>query len=385
VGAEAKYDTGRDIASFLQMASDSDSDATPEQHAYAMLKTQAASVGSLRLGMLAVQVRETKVGHFFKVLMAIDGMIKVLQEEDQADTAKRDQCKDEYLKIDSKSKDLTWKVKVNKATIDKLEKIIEKLEEEKAQTINQIQEVTEHMQELERARKEENDAFWDAKKEDQAAIDLLMEARSALSSYYTNHSIAMGPIQGSVKGVALDQQPEFNVSADQAPDAVFSDKGKRKNESKDILSILTIVIEDLNDEIKNSMKAEALAQLQHEKQITAAQKLKDELIAKKEGLSVSISKRNQEKDDEILDMQDNEAALNDETDYKGSITPDCDWIIANFYQRSEARTAEMNGLVGAKEYLAGYKPPAEDPAFLEKGEAFDDTALRRVRFLGLGR
>merc|ERR1712039_902239 len=134
------------------------------------------------------------------------------------------------------------------------------------------------------------------------------------------------------------------------------------------------------------MGAEEIAQLEYEKQMAAAQKLKDELIAKKESLELSISKRGQEKDDEILDKEANQAALKDELDYKASITPDCDWIIGAFYKRSAARTAEMNGLVGAKEFLAGYQPPSEESALLEKakgGKAFDDTALRSVRFLGL--
>merc|ERR1719437_28354 len=124
------------------------------------------------------------------------------------------------------------------------------------------------------------------------------------------------------------------------------------------------------------MKAEEIAQLEYEKQMAAAQKLKDELIAKKESLTLSITKREQDKDDEILDMKANKAALKDEMDYKASITPDCDWIIGAFYKRSSARTAEMNGLAGAKEFLAGYKPPSEESALLEKGKAgkaFDDT------------
>jgi len=385
VGAEDKYDTGRDITSFLQLGSD----ATPTQHAYAMLKEQATAAHSLRLAMLAVQVREAKVGHFEKVLSAIDDMIQVLKDEDAADIAKRDQCKDEYQKIESTSKDLKWKIKVNQATIDKLTKLIEKLEAEKAQTIKEIDEVRAHMTQLTEVRTAENQEFLKAKEEDQEAIDLLIAARSALSSYYTNHSIAMGPIQGSVKDLALSQQPEFDVSADQAPDAIFSDKGKRKNESKDILSILTMIIEDLNDEIKNTMKAEELAQLDYEKQMAAAQKLEEELVAKEESLTLSIAKRKKDRDDEEEDKEDNEEALQDEVDYKAKITDDCDWIIGAFYKRSEARTAEMNGLVGAKEFLAGYKPPAEEAALLEKGrggaKAFDDAALRSVRFLGLGR
>merc|ERR1719373_1164253 len=97
-----------------------------------------------------------------------------------------------------------------------------------------------------------NELFKHTKSEDQAAIDLLMEARAALSAYYTNNSVEMGTMQGSSQGLTLAQQePVFEVSADQASDATFSEKGKRKNEAKGILSLMTMIIEDANDEIKN--------------------------------------------------------------------------------------------------------------------------------------
>ena len=45
--------------------------------------------------------------------------------------------------------------------------------------------------------------------------------------------------------IMLLQEPVFKVSADQAPDASFSGKGSHKGESKGIVSILTMIIEDL--------------------------------------------------------------------------------------------------------------------------------------------
>merc|ERR1719401_2245361 len=120
-------------------------------------------------------------------------------------------------------------------------------------------------------RKEENEEFLNAKKEDQEAIDLLMAARDALTKFYKKNKVDMGPIQGSVKGASFAQEPEFEVSADQAPDADFSGKGKRKHESKGIVQMMTMIIEDLNDEIKNGMKSEEAAQLTYEEQMKAAE------------------------------------------------------------------------------------------------------------------
>mmetsp|Transcript_28441 Transcript_28441/g.80831 ORF Transcript_28441/g.80831 Transcript_28441/m.80831 type:complete len:726 (-) Transcript_28441:28-2205(-) len=382
VHADDRYDTGREIA-LVQLGS-----VSAPLRAYAVLKDHAKASHSLRLAALALKVRECKVGHFDKVIAAIDEMVKALKEENLADIAKRDQCKEEYLKIESTSKDLTWKIKNNVAKIDKLTKLIELRTAQKEKTIQEIADVEEHMRQLTAMREEENTDFLDAKKEDQDAIDLLMAARDALSSYYANHSVAMGEVQGSVKGAALLQQPVFNVSADQAPDADFTDKGHHKNEAKGIVSILTMIIEDLDDEIKNGMKAEEESQLEYESQMHAAKKLKEELVAKKVSLEEAIAKRGEEKEAETEDKTENEAALADETQYKASIKNDCDWIIGAFEKRAAARVSEMDGLAGAKEFLVGYQPPSQEASLLEQRQGakpFDDAALAKVRFLGMRR
>jgi len=377
VRTDSKYDTGRDI-SFLQL----DAGEAPLR-AYATLKAEARKAHSLRLAALAAKVRMAKVGHFDQVIVAIDEMIKTLKDEGLADMAKRDQCKDEYLKIESTSKDLQWKIKNNAAKINKLAKLIEMRTAEKAKTIEDIADVEKHMAELTAMREEENGAFLAAKKEDQDAIDLLVEAREVLGSYYANHSVDMGEVQGSVKGAFL-QQPEFQVSADQAPEAEFSDKGHRKGEAKGIVSILTMIIEDLNDEIKNGMKSEEEAQLDYESQMAASKQLKEDLVAKKVSLEEAIAKREGEMSAEDELKTENENALDDELHYKAEIKSDCDWIIGTFEKRAAAREAEMNGLVGAKEFLAGYQQPSEASLLESKPHAhFDDRALAKVGFLGL--
>ena len=63
--------------------------------------------------------------------------------------------------------------------------------------------------------------------------------------------------------------------------------------------------------------------------------------------------------------------------YRADITPDCEWILKAFDERAIARDAEMNGLSGAKDFLAG------QVAFPQKSQKFDDAKLRNINFLGL--
>merc|ERR1719262_1266078 len=112
--------------------------------------------------------------------------------------------------------------------------------------------------------------------------------------------------------------------------------------------------------------------------MATAKKLRKELVDKKVNLETAIAKREKDKTEENQDMEANIKDKDAELKYKGEIKPDCDWILKNFEARATARAAEMNGLEGAKEYLAGKAPQA----LLEQKETFDDDVLPSVRFLG---
>merc|ERR1719316_1580191 len=153
----------------------------------------------------------------------------------------------------------------------------------------------------------------------------------------------MGPIQGGAKD-ALVQEPEFERSADDAPDATFSKKGSNKLEGKGIVSLFDYIIEDLNDELANEKKAEAKSQEEYEAEMATAQKLVDDLTEKKVTLEGIIAKRKEDKEEENKDMKANNKDRDAELAYQSKITPDCDWILKAFDQRATARAAEMDGL-----------------------------------------
>jgi chromosome segregation ATPase len=377
-GVVTTYDSGRDIAfSLIEMQ-------TPTQKAYTAIKSVAAQVHSYRLAMMAVKVRQAKVGHFDKVIEAIDSMLQTLKSEDAADIEKRDQCIDQYKSIESAVGNYTWLIQKNEGKIRKIDDSITSARADKVAAEKDKQETSEQIAAMTQERHDEHAEYLQAKQDDQNAIDLLMQARHALSSYYKNHSIALGPIQGDVKGVSLLTQPEFAVGEDSAPETTFANKGSRKHEAKGIVQILTMLIEDLNDEIKNGMRQEESAQLEFEKLLKSANSLVSELETKIVNLGSTLSQLDGEKVDEEIDKGHNEESLSDEKEYKSNIKTDCDWIIGAFGKRASARTAEMNGLVAAKEFLAGYTPAT--PALLEKKQraAFDDTAFGQIGFLGLG-
>jgi hypothetical protein len=302
-------------------------------------------------------------------------MLKTLQEEGADDLAKKTQCLDEYQDIAKTVQDLEWKIKNNLAKIDKLESLIDQRTQEKAETIQKIKDTKKYMKDITDEREEEHDAYLQAKKDDEGALDLLEKAKAVLSKYYKENDIEMGKIQGSVK--LLQKDPEFEVSEDQAPEANFAGKGSRKMQSKNIVSLMSYIIEDLNDELANEKKAEAKSHMEYEEEYATAKKLKEDLEDKRDTLKQIIADREDDKKDEKKTMGENQKDLDDENDYKAKITPDCDWILKAFDQRATARAAEADGLTTAKEFLAG------KTALLEKSKNFDDEKLQSISFLNV--
>merc|ERR1719424_2753159 len=302
-------------------------------------------------------------------------MMNTLEEEGAADLAKKSQCLDEYQDITKTVKDLDWKVKNNEAKIEKLAGLIELCTQEKADTIQKIEETQQYMRDLTAERKAENEAYLQAKKDDQNAKALLEKAKAAFAAFFKKNDIKTGPIQGSATG--LLQDPEFERSADDAPDASFTKKGSNKVASKGVLSLFAYIIEDLEAELANEKTAEAESQTEFEAEMATAEKLEEDLTAKKVPLTGLIAKRNDDKTAENKDKKENNKDRDSELKYQKKITPDCDWIIKAFDGRAEARAAEMGGLSTAKEFLNG------KTALLEKSTNFDDAKLPSLGFLGI--
>merc|ERR1719284_2171731 len=192
----------------------------------------------------------------------------------------------------------------------------------------------------------------------------------SMTAFYKNNKIAQGEIQAAAQ--ALVQEPVFEVSADQAPDATFTSAGKSGGESKGIVSIMTMIKEDLEDEIANGVKEEGATQAKFEEQLGEANTLLDELRAKKANLEQAISDTNTEIDENEVKKEDLQGLLAEEKDYLASIKPDCDWILNSFTERRTKRAAEMEGLLQAKGMLAG-----ASPAMMQSSVDFETMSFQR--------
>merc|ERR1719401_2075837 len=192
-------------------------------------------------------------------------------------------------------------------------------------------------------RNKEHAEFQHALKMDADAIELIEMAVVKISKYYKENNIPLG----------LMQAPEYATDPDKAPETTFSSDDAHEGQSRGIVSILSMIKEDLQKEMKEGRADEAQAQSDYEKQSGA---LQDTLDAQKE-TAVSLEEQLASLQEAVSSTEKHQAKKkadkNAEEEMKTALGQDCKWVETHFESRRTKRKSEMDGLVEAKNFLAG--------------------------------
>jgi len=368
--------TGKET--FLQVASSHESsEPAVRRRVFNVLKTAATASKSLRLASLAASVQEPS-GFFGMIVACAYKMIANLEKEQKDDFDHKDWCKEETFKNEQEASRYEYKVQKLNGKLAKFVGHLEELEASRAATMDNLREVRDDIERMEDTRKEARAAFESKKADDIGAVALLAAAIESLTSFYKNNDTGMGEIQGSIN-LLQRREPVFEVSADQAPDGTFTSAGKSTGEAKGIISTLTMIKEDLEDEIKNGEKDDAETSAGFNAEYDAAMTLRQDLLNKKTDLEEAISQVNGEIDAHNEEKADQEGNRDAEHEYLWSIKPDCTWMINNFDSRREKRDTEIAGIHEAIGMLQGALAE-QGGAFVQK-LAFDDDSFGRIHLL----
>jgi len=327
--------------SFFQVSSvQHQGDALAGRKAYAQLKKLATEFKSLKIARLAVSARTG--GHFDKVVTQIDKMIVEIRKEEKEDIAQRDRCQNDENTNANEIADLDHKLeRIGKllsrlgSDKDKLDTKISTLEDSIATTKTDIGD-------LKDMRKEEYEAFKDALKDDQAAIPIIKEAIDALKQFYNENKIPLDLIQ--------DPRPNTNFGGDY--------KGASGG-SGGAIGMMEMIATDLEKEIQVAGEEDAEAEEAYlndrnnmQATLEAQTESKDQAERELAELEEKITKLEADKDD----LDDD---LDAQNDVKVALEKDCGWIKTHWDDRKEAREKEVQGLVDAKNYLAGMDSGAD--------------------------
>jgi hypothetical protein len=344
---------------FLQLRSDSHSDESEARsEAYSSLKSLATKYQSISIASVAAAL--SAGGHFDKVIQSINAMIETLRREDEQDIKEKDWCQNQQYNNKITGEDLEYDIEKLDAELQRAEDLKKELQDKLTALGEEFNSTQTELGELKQMRAAARASFLQSQRDDAAAVALLEEAIAALTSYYRKNKMPIGLVR--VRRHLLSQgqaeeppapAPEFDMSR---PPETSWEEGEYKgstSEAGGLVAIVTLVKEDLEKEILTDRKDDAKAQVAYEADLAA---LKKTLDAKKTAMN-GVEKELAELNLKVTGLEarkmhrNNSLSLAEER--KGTLEEQCAWVESHFESRRDARKAEVDGLVEAKNYLAG--------------------------------
>jgi len=331
------------------------------------------------LDLISMALRGKKFS-FDKVIAMVDEMVVLLGKEQQDDNDKKEMCE---MQLDKAEDDL----KVLETTVSDLEKSMEEGKEEIATLTDEIAALSAGLVALDKSvneametRKEENEDYTTTMASNTAAKDLINFAKNRMQKFY-NPSLykaapkrelseeervtlnmggtlaptaAPGGIAGT--GISLVQVVAHNQNHKDAPPpppATFDAYAKKSEESGGVMSMMDMLVADLDKEMQEMEVEEKDAQSEYEtftKDAAEKRVMDSKSITEKEGAKADAEALLEKETGSRTDkMKESLATVN----FLGNLHKDCDWLLQNFDVRKEARAGEVESLKKAKAVLSG--------------------------------
>jgi len=310
------------------------------------------------LSMLANAVESGGNKAFDKVIMAIDQMIADLRKEEADDIAHRDRCQGAQNKNANDKEDLNHAIEKTDASLEALREKEHQMKVDITNLLESIKTTEDEMATLLKMRNKAVKEFKEALNADTQAIELLSSALVALTEFYRKNKISTGLLQ-------QEPEKEYTIDKDAMPKTNWQEKGEgkdysgRKSDSQPIISMISQIKADLENEMKVAREEDAAAQTEYEKQ---RQSMRDSVDADTK-TKVATEKELSETQASIAEQEDfkarRQADLTNQEDLAITIQTDCAWVETHFEARRTARKTEIQGLEEAKNYLAGSEDPLE--------------------------
>jgi len=313
-----------------------------------------------QLSLIALALTGKKVD-FSKVFKKIDAMGTLLGKEGKDDASKKEYCNKEFDEAKDKKKDLKTKVNEISASLEERQASIE-------QVTQAIKEINEGVQNLDESvatatenRKAESADYQELIQQDSAAVELLGMAKDRLQQFYNPKLAKVTTTKSPYDPYALvqvslhqqqteDMEDPVEVDAPPPTAGAYKTKGQASN---GVLSMITTMISDLEKEMLVAKTEEANSQKEYETLVADAKEKRQGDL--KDAQHKSQVKADLERDSEE-DGQEKAATEKEQhaaMEYTEDLHKECDWILANFDVRLQARTEEIESLKRAKAVLAG--------------------------------
>jgi len=356
--------------------------------AYLALRKVATQIKSTRIAKIATKVMSESLQKSgddeewkANVMKDINEILEQLKTDQETDTETYDLCKEEehslQLIIDNKThivKRYGWK-------IDKLNTRVEDLEAQIVDAGNQILALKEMMKTATAERKAEKEEYESEKADDEGAVKVLSKAMDQLSKFYDDEGMPVKMLMQEDVSTDSDSeiflqkksqrnflgQPTFKKNDMEMikgiKDHKFSEKSSRKTASKGIIGLLTLIKEDLEQDIAQGTAEEEESQAEYDKLMTDSKAEKKSIEDKQDDLRDDKADTESDIDDntgwkgeqeEILASKEAEMkTLLYDGDEGKDISIPCEFLMRTYHQRRKQREAEAEGMKEALAFLEG--------------------------------
>jgi len=356
-------------AAFLQKSAGKSNELSKVHSMLSSMKGNKVSAGvALMQNTMVAEIKsQQKSGKvdFSKVVKMIDDMVALLTKEQKDDESSKKFCEVEFDTSDDEQKKLTGEVKSLDSAIAQMKDEIEALKADIAATTDKVNALDKTVAEATEQRKKENAEFTSTLQANNMAIELIGKAKNKLLQFY-NPDLATSevPVKKSLGDQLADGSYNDNemtqaapvfvqVKSEEAPATWEGGYTNKDQKSGSIMALMDKLAGELKTDVKEAEFEEKEAQKDYEELLAEAQKTRADDVK-------SISDKNAAKADLEVSLTETKrthslksTALAEVGQYIADLDKQCDFVIATFEERREARTNEVEGLKKAKAVLSG--------------------------------
>jgi chromosome segregation ATPase len=345
-----------------------------------------AVVGSLsrqyrsqpQLALLQYSLR-AKAVDFSKILAQIDGMIKVLGDEQDDDDMQKGFCEKEIAKSEKEQADTEEAIEVSAASIDEMTSSSATLAEEIKTLGDDIKALDKAVAEATEQRKEEHAEFLTFQTESNAAVQLIEKAKNRLFKFYRPTMYKEAPkrelteeekilaasgrsdmiataapelIPGTTQTV-FAQVAVKDDAAPAPPPETWGAYQKKDGKSNGVIGLMEMLAKELQTDITEAEHEEETSQKDYERLMAESQKSREEKVgsittkeAAKAELDTKLETTKEKKALQETELANIKTAIHE-------LHANCDFLLENYDVRKEARVNEIEGLKNAKSVLSG--------------------------------
>merc|ERR1719178_419652 len=309
------------------------------------LRDLAGKHQDVRLAALAVSMRFRAKGHFDEVVDGIDKIISDLHKENDMDLKVKEDCENDRNSNTKMAKNSAYEIDTETALIVRKEAEIDAKNAEIARLQDEKKDLQLQRDEATVNRAKEKAEYDEAKATDEAAVALIGKAKDALAKFYTDNSLAFAQVG----------QPEVTAgAAPPPPPTTWSEPyGGAKGETNGIQSIMQMILDDVNKDIKTATEEETKAIANYDSFMSESKAQIAQIDSDVSDLEGEIGDCELAIKDARASRGDKKKIMDEALMYLRSIAEGCDFMAANFELRKANREAETDGLLEAEAALTG--------------------------------